>query len=193
MTSNNAMLIHLRRDTTYLFEDIWVKISFLLTFAKLLFLPIGLNQLMTSSPYLIYTITLLIILDIVDGKSLLLNKKTVPKRVKVNRQICDAIIDRVLMHSFVLVAMYEYQLSAYYYFIFLARELLLGYIVFNFYRKRGSFIKPIWQSKITNIILGFMVSCVTLINCFHISFIIPLVFFAIYSLYRYNHHPSFID
>jgi len=169
-----------------------IAISFLLTFSKLFFLPLGILQIYFANKFLFITIFLLVILDILDGQALRCLKVPIDLKTKIKRQLIDTILDRLLMHSYVFMILFCYNLSYLYYFIFLVRELILAYIVSYNYIKFHFYIKPNWFSKSANIMLGIFVASISLNLNVHFFLFVIFSYVSIFSLIKYQRQPSFI-
>lgn len=163
----------------------WLTVSFFLTFFKLFFLPFGISQIFSASKYLSVTILLLVILDILDGEVLKYSRIPIDLRDKTRRQVFDAIVDRLLMHTYLLLVLTIFNLSYWYYCLFLIRELILGYIVLRNYIKFNSCLKPNWFSKSANILLGIFVASISLKLNIHSFIFLIFSCIGVYSLIKY--------
>lgn len=167
-----------------------VLLSYILTFSKLIFLAIGIFQLISRDVSVAITIGIIIILDILDGGILELVNIPIRKKILVKRQIFNALIDRLIIHVFIIVTILIYQLSILYYIVVLARELILYYLVsIKFYRDKR-YLRANWYSKSANIFLGLFVITVVLQTFYFQTFLI-FIFLAICSLITYLRKPKF--
>ena len=159
--------------------DIWTRVACLLTFIRIPLTLISVylifNNLVLEATLVVFVI---IILDILDGRIILLSTKTSSNLLEYRHNL-DAVIDRGIIQALLLSALIVGRLGILVYIIFKLREVALICLVFLVYKKKFS-VKVSTYSRIATFLMGIIF--ILSLNNYTDHFLLLILAFVLCSL-----------
>lgn len=139
-------------------KDIWFYLSWTLTLARVPLLLATLTLMLnhTHPVEIVILITAIAVADILDGEVFRLSSSNAEASSRTTRHIVDAVGDRFVIHTVLLVAFIDYGLPLFIYGTILAREVLLTVTVLLPLVRDHIVVATDFYSKLATICIAFI-------------------------------------